>query len=122
MSHKIVPKLWGYEIWIENNERYCGKHLCVSSNKWCSAHFHKDKKETFYVIDGELLLQYSSNTDQSIWSLGIVDQIVLKKGESFTIDPYVVHRFSSNLNIDCHFIEISSHHDDNDSYRIIPSF
>ena len=42
----IVNKLWGYEIWIENNEKYCGKHLHVVPGKKCSVHYHKDKKET----------------------------------------------------------------------------
>jgi mannose-6-phosphate isomerase-like protein (cupin superfamily) len=122
MQHKQVQKLWGYEIWIENNIQYCGKHLCVLPNKWCSAHFHKNKKETFYVIDGELILYYSNNIDENIWSSGTYNKIILKKGESFTIEPYTVHRFSSNINKPCHFIEVSTHHDDNDSYRITPSF
>ena len=53
----IVNKLWGYEIWIENNEKYCGKHLHVVPGKKCSVHYHKDKKETFYIINGELLIE-----------------------------------------------------------------
>ena len=54
--NNIVSKGWGYELWIENNELYCGKHLHVLPTKWCSVHYHKNKKETFYVINGELLL------------------------------------------------------------------
>lgn len=120
--HKFVNKAWGHEIWIENNDLYCGKHLHVKPNKWCSAHFHKNKKETFYVIDGELILKYSNNMNEDIWNLDLVDTIILKKGESFTIEPYTVHRFSSNnTDTPCDFIEISTHHDDDDSYRIVPS-
>ena len=57
---KIVPKGWGYEMWIENNELYCGKHLHVLLTRWCSVRYHKNKKETFYVIKGELVLQHST--------------------------------------------------------------
>jgi len=122
MNHKLVNKLWGYEIWLENNEKYCGKHLHVEPNRWCSAHFHKNKKETFYVIEGELILKYSKNMNKDIWDLDLVDTIVLKKGDSFTLEPKTVHRFSSNLDTPCDFIEISSHHEDSDSYRIVESF
>lgn len=121
MNHIIVPKTWGYEIWIENNELYCGKHLHVLPNKWCSVHFHKNKKETFYIIDGELLLDYSNHIDEQNWIDNKTNTIVLKKGESFTIEPMIAHRFTSNLNYSCDFIEISTHHDDDDSYRIIKS-
>jgi mannose-6-phosphate isomerase-like protein (cupin superfamily) len=117
-----IEKKWGYELWIENNKLYCGKHLVVYPQKFCSAHYHKNKKETFYVIAGELSLCYSQNMDYDVWSLNLVDQIILKQGETFTLEPYTVHRFTSNLETPCEFIEISTHHDDEDSYRIIESF
>lgn len=119
--HKFVNKVWGHEIWIENNDLYCGKHLQVLPDKWCSVHFHKNKKETFYVIGGELILKYSQNMNEDIWNLDLVNTLILKKGESFTLEPYTAHRFSSNSDTPCDFIEISTHHDDNDSYRIVPS-
>lgn len=119
---KIYEKKWGFEKWIENNKLYCGKLLHVEPNRYCSAHFHKIKKETFYIIKGELILSYSNNMDIDVWNLNLVDTIVLKEGDSFTIEPYTVHRFSSNTDLPCEFIEISTHHDDADSYRIIESF
>lgn len=120
-NHIIVNKKWGYEVWIENNNLYCGKHLHVLPQKYCSVHYHKNKKETFYVTKGELSLQYSVNLNKDIWDLGLVEILVLRQGESFTIDPYTAHRFTSNTGYPCDFIEISTHHDDNDSYRIIES-
>lgn len=120
-SHNIVPKKWGYEIWIENNSLYCGKHLCVIPQKWCSVHYHKNKKETFYIIKGELLLQYSDNLNLEYWINNQSPTIVLKEGDSFTLNTLIAHRFTSNKNTACDFIEISTHHDDNDSYRIIES-
>ena len=122
--HKMirVMKRWGYELWIENNQLYCGKHLHVVPQKWCSVHYHKNKKETFYIIKGELKLQYSTILDIEYWNTESIDMIVLKEGDSITLEPMVAHRFTSNLSVPCDFIEISTHHDDNDSYRIIESF
>ena len=117
-----VMKRWGYELWIENNQLYCGKHLHVVPQKWCSVHYHKNKKETFYIIKGELKIQYSTVLDIEYWNTESIDMIVLKEGDSITLEPMVAHRFTSNLSVPCDFIEISTHHDDNDSYRIIESF
>jgi len=119
---KFVQKKWGYEIWIENNALYCGKHLHVVPNHWCSVHYHKNKKETFYVIGGELKLEYSTILEKEMWensSSVMAKTIVLKKGQSFTLEPMTAHRFTSNCDYSCDFIEISTFHEDSDSYRII---
>ena len=123
----IVSKGWGYELWIENNELYCGKHLHVLPTKWCSIHYHKNKKETFYVIGGELLLEYSkkisdvevdeSLSDGYVWYH--VNKVILKKGDYFTLEVNTPHRFTSNTSYPCDFIEFSTHHEDSDSYRVI---
>ena len=117
----IVTKGWGYELWIENNELYCGKHLHVLPSKWCSIHYHKNKKETFYVIKGELLLHYSYCIDLKYLTSRDADYEVkvLRPGDSFTLNTGVAHRFTSNTSEACDFIEISTHHDDADSYRIL---
>jgi mannose-6-phosphate isomerase-like protein (cupin superfamily) len=119
---EIYQKKWGFEKWIENNDLYCGKLLHINPNKFSSAHFHKNKKETFYVIKGELMLHYSKSMDIDTWNLNLVDSVILKEGDSFTIEPLIVHRFFSNTNSSCEFIEFSTHHDDNDSFRLIESF
>ena len=118
--NNIVSKGWGYELWVENNELYCGKHLHVLPTKWCSVHYHKNKKETFYVIEGELKLEYSIDLSLDLWKSTIVKPTrVLKKGDSFTLDTMIAHRFTSNTSYPCDFIEFSTYHEDSDSYRII---
>lgn len=117
----FVPKKWGHEIWIENNELYCGKHLHLIPGHSCSVHFHKNKKETFYIIDGTLELQHSDILDKKFWEDKLYSTIVLNKGDSFTISPYVAHRFFTHTQHSCDFIEISTYHEDSDSYRIIES-
>lgn len=125
---KTVIKGWGYEIWVENNKLYCGKHLHVLPGKQCSVHYHKKKKETFYIINGELLLTYSLPNQTMLeindyvlfWkTIADIKTLVLKKGESFTIETLTLHKFTSNTNYPCDFIEFSTHHEESDSYRII---
>lgn len=114
-------KNWGYELWIENNALYCGKHLHVIPKKKCSVHYHKIKKETFYIISGSLIIEYSSNLNLDFWETDQYNKVILHAGEAYTLEPYIAHRFYANGSIPCDFIEISTHHDDNDSFRIIPS-
>jgi mannose-6-phosphate isomerase-like protein (cupin superfamily) len=103
---KIVQKTWGYEIWFENNEMYCGKELVCEDEKWSSKgkfHHHEIKDETFYIIEGTLLLEAGAT------------RIVLKRGQKFRVKPGVKHRFRSIGPI-CRFIEVSTTHSDQDSY------
>ena len=44
--------------------------------------------------------------------------LVLKKGDSLTIDTGVLHTFTSNLPSPCDFVEASTFHEDSDSYRV----
>ena len=48
-------KGWGYEDWIANDSKYCGKVLVFKAGKKCSYHMHKIKHETFYLESGKLI-------------------------------------------------------------------
>lgn len=103
---RIVHKTWGYEIWFENNEMYCGKELVCVDEKWSSKgkfHHHEIKDETFYVIQGKLLLELETG------------QFVVREREKIRIKPGVKHKFRSIGPI-CRFIEVSTTHSDEDSY------
>ena len=65
MGHKIkpkvcegckVPKGWGEELIIENNEMYCGKLLIFKKGCRFSMHYHLIKDETWYVARTPVLL------------------------------------------------------------------
>jgi D-beta-D-heptose 7-phosphate kinase/D-beta-D-heptose 1-phosphate adenosyltransferase len=101
---KMVPKLWGYEQWIENNEKYCCKILGLNKGYQCSLHFHKNKDETFLVTAGHVRLE-----------LG--DEIMhLRPGSFVRVLPNTPHRFAGME--DSLIMEVSTHHEDSDSYRI----
>ena len=47
---KQVKKEWGSEVWMVNNELYCGKKLMLIKGKRVSLHKHKNKDETFSLF------------------------------------------------------------------------
>jgi len=109
MKIKIVPKKWGREEWIVNNKLYCGKRLTIIQDKISSEgkfHYHKIKDETFFVLEGILLLQIF---------YGWIHNITLNPNDYWRIKPYIKHRFSTKTQT-CVFIEFSTHHKDEDTY------
>jgi mannose-6-phosphate isomerase-like protein (cupin superfamily) len=111
-----VDKSWGSETWFQNNELYCGKELFVYKNRTSSEgmfHYHKIKDETFYIMTGVLLIDYYMPINNTVPDLPI--QVILAKSDCFRIRPLVRHRFRA-MHRDCRFIEVSTHHEDSDSY------
>lgn len=102
---KKVKKDWGYEKWLVNNDLYCGKIIFIKKGHRCSIHYHKNKDETFYVLKGNIILELFG------------DKIELKEGDSYRLLPGTVHRFIGT--VDSTILEISTHHEDSDSYRLL---
>jgi uncharacterized cupin superfamily protein len=53
---KTVDKLWGRELWLVNNDKYCGKILELNPGYCSSYHCHHKKTETFYCLEGSFTL------------------------------------------------------------------
>ena len=79
-SFKHVPKGWGYEKWIVNNDKYCGKLLFFEPGKKCSWHYHQLKEETFYIHSGKIQLVYGYEDDFTD-----ADTVILKPGDKFVV-------------------------------------
>lgn len=109
---KHVSKGWGFEKWIVNCEKYCGKLLFFKKNKKCSWHYHKIKDEVFYIQSGSILVKFSDDDD-----IDNSNEIVLKKGDSFHIYTGLRHQMIALE--DTELFEFSTEHFDSDSYRII---
>jgi len=113
---KTVDKVWGQEVWLVNNERYCAKLLHVNAGWQCSLHMHPIKKETFIVLDGGVCLEVAqSNIDSAPL---ITKQIQLISGDSYTLEPNTFHRFFSYTDQPAVILEISSTHSDDDVIRL----
>jgi len=99
-THK---KVWGTEEWLVNTDKYCGKFLNLKQGYRCSMHYHKNKDETFYILKGKVLMEYSGGF------------MVMNVNDSLRIHPNERHRFTGIKNST--ILEVSTHHEDNDSYR-----
>ena len=84
---KRVDKIWGYELWIHNDEDYCGK-LLVFPNKgsYFSMHYHLIKDETWYVQEGEFLYRWIDT------ETGKVTEQHLREGDSVRQYPGQPHQ------------------------------
>jgi len=124
-DHTFVKKGWGYELWMDNREQYCGKILGIDKDKKFSMHYHRLKTETFYVCCGEIELLYYQNIDidklvtdwENIYNIEEINKINLVSGESFHIP--IGMRHSVKAFMDSKIIETSTQHFEEDSYRIL---
>lgn len=108
---KKVEKVWGYEEWIENNDRYCIKRLAMNPGFISSYHLHKIKDELFYFLEGRVYFNFRDGAE--------LKKRIMVPGDWQRITPGNLHEFAS-LNLDgtpSVMLECSTHHEDSDSYR-----
>ena len=109
---KVVPKTWGYELWIHNDKKYCGKLLVFPKiDSFFSMHYHLLKKETWYVQEGSFELRYIQLED------GTSKSMKLNKGDTVVVERGQPHQLIA-LENNSIILEVSTEHLDNDSYRI----
>lgn len=110
-DQKIIEKVWGFEKWITNTEKYCGKLLHIHGSKRLSWHYHKLKDEVMYVQSGKVVITYGYDEDESK-----AETIILNAGDSFHIPVGLIHRISAVYTSEV--FEFSTQHFDSDSHRI----
>ena len=109
---RIVPKGWGREVWIANNDLYCGKILEIRKGKRCSLHFHKLKTESFYLRVGRLKVRVKKSPESET-----MEEFELSVGECMDIPRGLVHQMEALE--DAELYEFSTQHFDSDSHRIV---
>ena len=82
---QIIEKPWGKEEVIEINDKYMMKKLTMLKGHRCSLQIHNHKKETIYVLSGQLRIISGPDQDNLTGK-------IYSDGESITISPGVVHR------------------------------
>jgi mannose-6-phosphate isomerase-like protein (cupin superfamily) len=112
MTIKFVSKGWGFEKWIVNCDKYCGKLLYFVKGRRCSWHYHKIKDEVFYIHSGKVLVKYSDKDD-----LKSANEKILERGDRFHVYTGLRHQIIALE--DTELFEFSTQHFDSDSYRII---
>jgi mannose-6-phosphate isomerase-like protein (cupin superfamily) len=108
----IEPKGWGREVWIANNDLYCGKVLEIRKGKRCSLHYHKLKTESFYLRAGRLKVRVKDSRDSET-----VEEFEMKPGDCMDVPPGLVHQMEALE--DAELIEFSTQHFDSDSHRLV---
>ena len=98
----IKEKVWGTEIWIVNNDKYCCKYLHLNKGAVSSYHRHLQKTETFLCIEGKVRLTIEGKE--------------YNLTEPITIEPHQYHKFEGVEK--AVLLEMSTHHDDNDVERL----
>ncbi len=76
----VIKKPWGREIWIVEEKEYAGKILEINKGHRTSLHYHKNKKESMYVLKGKLKVIMKDNSTRMV-----------NIGESITINPGEAH-------------------------------
>ncbi|MBU1203810.1 MAG: cupin domain-containing protein, partial [Nanoarchaeota archaeon] len=109
---KQVEKIWGSEEWLVNTELYCAKFLNLNKGYQCSLHYHKQKDETFCLLQGRIEIGFLNSPKAKIKTLSTR---IMEQGEQVRIFPRIPHTFRS-LTSTAKLLEISTHHDEKDSY------
>lgn len=107
------PKLWGGELWLENNDLYCGKLLYLKEGYVSSIHYHQQKDETFVALEGVVIVEiYDMN--------GTLLETLPLRGwahDKVRLEPFTPHRFYVEEGRGV-VLEVSTPHSDEDVVRL----
>ncbi len=106
-------KAWGHELWIINNELYCGKLLVFKAHKQFSMHYHLLKDEAWYISKGEFEYKFIDTETAELRSK------IVKEGDCIHLMPGQPHQMLA-LTEGATIFEVSTQHFDSDSYRVLP--
>jgi mannose-6-phosphate isomerase-like protein (cupin superfamily) len=81
-----VEKPWGHELIWAKAERYAGKLLFVRAGRALSLQFHREKDESWYVLEGRAEIELGE-AGQAVLQTEIVGP-----GAAFRFRPGTVHR------------------------------
>jgi mannose-6-phosphate isomerase len=97
-----VEKPWGHELIWAVTDDYCGKILFVRAGESLSLQFHREKDESWYVLDGRAELELGDPGQ------GVLDAEVIGPGSAFRFRPGTVHRVRALE--DTRVLEVSTPH------------
>ena len=96
---KIIDKPWGKEELLEINDHYMVKKLTMWKGHRCSLQYHKQKKETIYVLSGQLKI-YSGPSENELTVK------IYSRNDTITLLPGTIHRMEGVE--DCVYLEAST--------------
>lgn len=107
-----VEKGWGSELIWATNDKYCGKLMHFNQGAKFSMHFHSEKDETWYVLNGKFMVRWitTDNAKQCEKELNV--------GDTWHNPPLFPHQLVC-LEAGT-IIEVSTPDSVEDNYRILP--
>lgn len=106
----FVKKGWGHELIWATNDKYCGKMMKFNKGAKFSMHFHREKEETWYILDGVFLVHWINTLTADV----ITNK--LKAGDTWHNEPLLPHQ------VECieegTIIEVSTPDSVEDNYRV----
>ena len=108
-----VEKPWGHELIWAVADAYAGKLLYVKAGHKLSLQFHRQKDESWYVLEGRAELEFATAGEKATSSE------VVTPGAAFRIKPGTVHRIRALE--DTLVLEVSTPHLD-DVVRLDDSY
>ena len=112
---EVHLKGWGHETWIHNDSLYCGKLLFIKKDAIMSYHYHKDKTETFYLYSGKVVAILGTEDNEffrvptHIFRMEPGDVLELP-----SMTPHSIIALEDSL-----IMEVSTKHNEEDSFRIV---
>lgn len=105
-----VEKGWGHELIWATNDKYCGKLMKFNTGSKFSFHFHREKDESWYVLDGLFNLRIidTTNAKETVIKLG--------PGDTWRNEPLLPHQLICIE--EGTVIEVSTPDSVEDNYRI----
>ena len=96
---KIIEKPWGKEEVIEINDHYMVKKLTMWKGHRCSLQYHNQKKETIYVLSGQLKIHSGPSENE-------LTVKIYGPNDTITLLPRTIHRMEGVE--DCVYLEAST--------------
>jgi len=107
-----IEKGWGSEnIWA-SNDKYCGKLLKFNMGAKFSMHFHAQKDETWYILNGKFIVKHIDTRNADVY------EVELKEGDTWHNTPLIPHQLICIE--EGTIIEVSTPDSVEDNYRVFP--
>ncbi|MEE9229823.1 MAG: cupin domain-containing protein [Acidobacteriota bacterium] len=97
-SLEVVEKPWGREEIFACTSRYAGKILVIRSGEALSLQYHREKDETFMLLEGSVRLHVEEK--------GRLNEVTMAPGDAYHITPGTRHRMEALT--DSRLVEVST--------------
>jgi mannose-6-phosphate isomerase-like protein (cupin superfamily) len=107
-----VDKGWGWEdIWV-TSDKYCSKFLHFNEGAKFSMHFHAEKEETWYVLEGKFIVSWIDTDTAERYSKEAVQGDIIHNPP---LTPHQLHCIEKGI-----ILEVSTPDSVRDNYRVEP--